>query len=194
MNNKLLIVYVVFLVFITTGRIFAAEEGMPQLNPEFWISQIFWLIIIFISLYTILSKLILPKISEVLETRKSQILSNLDDAEKFKKESELNLKKYETILNNVKNQSNLILSNTRKNINEDINNKKEQLEKNIKKEIKKVEADIKVFKENAITNINKIAIETSSNLIKNIINVDVNKSNVSAIVEDISKKQTKKYI
>ena len=194
MNNKLLIVYVVFLVFITTGRIFAAEEGMPQLNPEFWISQISWLIIIFISLYTILSKLILPKISEVLETRKSQILSNLDDAEKFKKESELNLKKYETILNNVKNQSNLILSNTRKNINEDINNKKEQLEKNIKKEIKKVEADIKVFKENAITNINKIAIETSSNLIKNIINVDVNKSNVSAIVEDISKKQTKKYI
>ncbi len=194
MKIKLLIAYIVFLVFTNSGRISAAEDGMPQLNPEFWISQIFWLTIIFIILYTILSKLILPKISEVLENRKSQILNNLDDAEKFKKESDLNLKKYETILNNAKNESNLILSNARKKINEDINYKKEQLEKDIEKEVKKVEADIKSFKENAIISINKIAIETSSNLIKNIINVDVNKSNVSAIVEDVSKKQIKKYI
>ena len=192
MINKL-IVYITLVVFFTIGRVFAAEEGMPQLNPEFWFSQIFWLIIIFVSLYIILSKLILPKISDVIESRKSQILNNLDNAEKFKKESDLNLKKYEIILNDAKNQSNLILSNTRKKINEDINNKKVQLEEDIDKEVKKVELDIKTFKENALVNINKIAIETSLNLIKNIIGVEVNKSNVSAIVEDITKKQFKKY-
>ena len=48
--------------------------GMPQLDPEFWFSQIFWLVITFGILYLVLSKLILPKISENLETRKSQIL------------------------------------------------------------------------------------------------------------------------
>ena len=46
--------------------------GMPQLNPEFWISQIFWLILTFGILFIVLSKLILPKISESLEKRKSQ--------------------------------------------------------------------------------------------------------------------------
>ena len=52
---------------------FAAESGgMPQLNPEFWVSQIFWLIITFGILYLVLSKLILPKISINLELRKSQ--------------------------------------------------------------------------------------------------------------------------
>ena len=57
---------------------FAAESGgMPQLNPEFWVSQIFWLIITFGVLYVVLSKLILPKISANLETRKSQILENI---------------------------------------------------------------------------------------------------------------------
>ena len=43
---------------------------MPQLNPEFWISQIFWLILTFGILFIILSKFILPKISKNLELRK----------------------------------------------------------------------------------------------------------------------------
>jgi len=65
---------------------FAAESGgMPQLNPEFWVSQIFWLIITFGILYVVLSKLILPKISANLETRKSQILENIEAAEKTKR-------------------------------------------------------------------------------------------------------------
>ena len=50
---------------------------MPQLNPEFWVSQIFWLTLIFGSLYILLSKFILPKISNNLETRKSQIVETL---------------------------------------------------------------------------------------------------------------------
>ena len=193
MINKLT-VYIASIFFFANSSVFAAEEGMPQLNPEFWFSQIFWLTIIFIILYTILSKLILPKISNVLETRKSQILDNLDNAEKYKKESDLNLKKYESILNDAKNESNLILSNARKKINEDIDIKKNQLEEDIEKEIQKVELDIKLFKENSLNNINKIAVETSSSLIKSIIGAEVNKSNVSAIVEDITKKQLKKYI
>ena len=69
---------------------FAAESGgMPQLNPEFWISQIFWLTITFGILYVVLSKLILPKISANLETRKSQIVENIEAAEKQREQSEL---------------------------------------------------------------------------------------------------------
>ena len=55
---------------------------MPQLNPEFWFSQIFWLIIAFGFLFIVLSKLILPKISENLEARKSQILENIERCRK----------------------------------------------------------------------------------------------------------------
>ena len=43
-----------FLIFLIStpllwGNLFAAEAGMPQLNPEYWASQAFWLIIIFLS-------------------------------------------------------------------------------------------------------------------------------------------------
>ena len=71
---------------------------MPQLNPEFWISQIFWLIITFGFLFIILSKLILPKISNNLEARKSQILENIETAEKQRIESENKIKEYEKII------------------------------------------------------------------------------------------------
>ena len=71
---KTLVVY-----FLLVNFIQAAETGgMPQLDPEFWFSQIFWLVITFGILYLVLSKIILPKISDNLETRKSQVLDNLD--------------------------------------------------------------------------------------------------------------------
>ena len=41
--------------------------------------------------------------------------------------------------------------------------------------------------------IRKIAIETSSDIVKQLINVDVNSSSISAIVEDLSKKNKDKY-
>ena len=181
-----------FILLITES--FAAEEGMPQLNPEYWISQIFWLIIIFASLYMALSKIILPKISKNLETRKSQILDHLDQAEKFKERTEKKIKEYEKILNESKKDAKIIMSESRKLINQNINKKKDHLKSEIEKEIQKTEDEIKLLKINSINNINKIAIETSSNIVKSIINIDLNKSNASAIVEDISKKNIKEYL
>jgi len=45
-----------------------------------------------------------------------------------------------------------------------------------------------------LLNISKIASETSAELIKNIINSEVNKSNVVAVVDDIIKKNKEKYL
>ena len=52
----------IFLSFLFLVETFAAESGgMPQLNPEFWFSQIFWLIVTFGIMFILLSKLVLPK-------------------------------------------------------------------------------------------------------------------------------------
>ena len=64
--------YLKFIGFFTflSSNCFAADEGMPQLNPDYWVSQIFWVMLIFGMLYIILWKAILPKINENLENRK----------------------------------------------------------------------------------------------------------------------------
>ena len=93
----------IFLSFLFLEEAFASESGgMPQLNPEFWISQIFWLVLTFGTLYLVLSKLILPKISANLEKRKSQILENIEAAEKSREESEEKIKEYNKIVQDSK--------------------------------------------------------------------------------------------
>ena len=180
--------YLIIFSFLFYGKASASEEGMPQLNPEFWISQIFWLTLIFGSLYILLAKMILPKISNNLEARKSQIAENIESAEKQREESDQKLKDYEKIINDTKIEAKNIFNQTREKILKDINKKKEDLEKEIDAEIKKAENEIFDLKKKSPEKVNRIAIETSSDLIKQIIGAEVNKSNISAIIEDVSKK------
>ena len=70
----------------------------------------------------------------------------------------------------------------------DINSKKEILDKQIDEEINKAEKEIEILKKGAPEKINKIAIETSSDLVKKLIGAEVNNSSISAIVDDLSKK------
>jgi F-type H+-transporting ATPase subunit b len=185
--------YLILFSFLFYKEAFASNEGMPQLNPEFWISQIFWLTLVFGTLYILLSKFILPKISNNLETRKSQIVENIEAAEKQREGSDQKIKDYKNIINEAKIEAKNIFNQAREKILKDINNKKESLKKEIDEEVKKAETEILDLKNKSPEKINKIAIETSADLIKQIIGAEVNNSNISAIVEDISKKNEEKY-
>ena len=185
--------HLIFLNFLFIGLVESSESGgMPQLNPEFWFSQIFWLIIAFGLLFIVLSKLILPKISENLEARKSQILENIEAAEKQRETSENKIKEYEKIIIDSKNEAKNYFSKAREKILKDIDKKRETLKNEINKEIKKTEKEITDLKNKSPEKINKIAIETSSNLVKQLIGVEVNNSSISAIVEDVSGKVKEK--
>ena len=184
----------IFFNFFFLKEVFAAESGgMPQLNPEFWVSQIFWLIITFGILYIVLSKFILPKISSNLELRKSQIQENIETAEKQREMSEVKLKEYDEIILKSKLDAKNIFKNAREKIIKDINLKKETLDKQIDEEISNAEEEIKTLKKDATNKINKIAIETSSDLLKKLIGTEINNSSISAIVDDLSKKNKDKY-
>ena len=184
----------IFFSFLFSLEAFAAESGgMPQLNPEFWISQIFWLTLTFGILYIVLSKLILPKISDNLESRKSQILENIEAAEKQRQNSEEKLKEYEEIVSKSKMEAKNIFNQAREKALKDISAKKDVLDKQIDDEIGKAEQEIKELQKSAPDKINKIAIETSSELIQKLIGAEVNNSSISAIVDDLSRRSRDKY-
>ena len=184
----------IFFNFFFLKDVFGAESGgMPQLNPEFWVSQIFWLTLTFGILYIVLSKLILPKISANLELRKSQIQENIEAAEKQRESSDAKLKEYDNIILKSKLEAKNIFRYAREKIIKDINSKKETLDKQIDEEIKKAEQEIGVLKKDAPEKISKIAIETSAQLVKKLIGAEMNNSSISAIVNDLSKKNGDKY-
>ena len=191
---KKVIFQLIIFSFLSIKKVFAAENGgMPQLNPEFWVSQIFWLTLTFGILYVILSKLILPKINANLESRKSQISDNIEAADKSREESEAKLKEFEEIISKSKNEAKNIYNQAREKVLKDIKAKSEVLDKQIDDEIKKAEDEINHLKKEAPTKINKIAIETASELTQKLIGAEVNNSSITAIVDDLSKRGGDKY-
>ena len=187
---------IIIISFLLTNLVESAESGgMPQLNTKFWFSQIFWLILTFGILFVVLSKLILPKISKNLEIRKSQILENIETAENQRQESENKIKEYEKIVLESKIEAKNYFNKAREKVLKDIDKKRKVLEINVNEEISKVEKEIAELKNKSSETINKIAIETSSDIVKELIGVQVNSSSISATVEDISKKvKEKNYV
>jgi len=176
---------------IFSSKSLGAEEGMPQLNPEFWFSQTFWLVLVFAILYLIIWKRILPKITDNLENRKKTISSDLEEAQNLKKLAEERYKEYKKLINDAKNEAGKIISEGKLKLDQDLSNKKTEIQKAIDKEINEAEKEIKNFKKKSSESVSKISKEISSEVIKKILNTEINESNLSAIVEEVSRKRLK---
>ena len=174
--------------------LFAAEAGMPQLDPKYWASQAFWLILVFTILYVSIAKFYLPKIKNNLDNRENKIKNDLDDANKFKELSESKLKEYEKILEDAKKEVIKIHIDSKNILDKDIQTKKEAVEKDIEKEIVKAQKEIIDLKKNSISDIQKISENIASNIIEKISGDKLNESSIKAAVEETSKKNLGKYL
>ena len=174
--------------------LFAAEAGMPQLDPTYWASQGFWLILIFTVLYISISKFYLPKIKNNLDNRENKIKEDLDNANKFKEQSEVKRDEYEAILEKARKEVSKIYLESKKILDKDIQSKKNLIEKEIEEEILKAQKEILVIKKNSISSIQKISENIASNIIESISGDKLNESSIKAVVEDISKKNIGKYL
>ena len=174
--------------------LYAAEAGMPQLDPKYWASQAFWLILVFIILYISISKFYLPKIKDNLDNRENKIKEDLENASKFKEQSEAKFKEYEVILKNARKEISKIHFDSKTILDKDIRTKKEEMEKEIEKEILKAQKQIIDQKKNSIISIQNISKEIASNIIENISGDKLNESSIKATVDEVTKKNIGKHL
>jgi len=175
-------------------NLFAAEAGMPQLDPTYWASQAFWLILVFVILYISISKFYLPKIKSNLVNRENKISKDLEDANDFKEKSDSKIKEYEIILENAKREVSKIHFESKNNLDKNIQLKKEEMEKEIEKEILKAQKEISDLKKSSISSIQNISKNIASDIIQNISGDKLNESSIKAAVEEISKKNISRYL
>ena len=188
--------YLALILVLSTicTNLFTAEAGMPQLDPKYWASQAFWLILVFSILYVSIAKFYLPKIKKNLDDRESKIKEDLDEANNMKNLSEKKLEEYNIILENSKKEVTKILLESKNILNKDIKNKKDSMEKEIENEISKAQKEILEMKKNSISSISNISQEIASNIIERISGNKLNESSIKAVIEDISKKNIGKYL
>ena len=188
--------YLALILVLSTFNtdLLSAEAGMPQLDPKYWASQAFWLILVFSILYISIAKFYLPKIKGNLDDRENKIKEDLDEANNLKNLSEKKLKEYESILENSKKEVAKILLESKNTLNKDIQNKKDSMEKEIENEVSKAQKEIIEIKKSSISSINNISQEITSNIIERISGNKLNESSIKAVIEDISKKNIGKYL
>ena len=83
---------------------------MPQFEPDFFSSLIFWEVLSFAILFFVLYKYAFPGILSALEERENKIKDSLDQAEHHRSEAERKLKEYEAKLNNAAKEAEGILA------------------------------------------------------------------------------------
>ena len=183
-----------FFFMIFGKNLLAAEAGMPQLDPKFWASQAFWLILIFTLLYLSISKFFVPKIRNSIDVRNSKIKDDLDEAKHLKDMSEKKLKEYESLIVNAKREVQKIYTDSKKKLNNDIQNKKKSVEKEIDDAVEKAQSEINNLKKNSIDDILKISEKMTATVIEEISGDKLNESSIKATISEVSKKKISNYL
>ena len=188
--------YLSLILVLTTIKtdLFAAGAGMPQLDPTYWASQAFWLILVFSILYISIAKFYLPKIKKNLDNRENKIKEDLDEANNLTALSEKKLKEYELTLEGSRKEVAKILLESKNQLEKDIQSKKEAVEKEIQIEILKAQKEIKDLKKNSINSINAISQEITSNIIEKMSGDKLNESSIKAAIDEVAKKNIGKYL
>lgn len=186
------LIIIVFTLTITQN-LGAAEAGMPQLDPKYWASQAFWLILIFTLLYLSLSNLFIPKIKSGIDDRENKIKNDLDEAQELKELAETKLKEYEETIENGKKEVQKILIENKKKLKREIENKKKKFDKEIELEVENAQKEIKNFKKDSLNNISLISEEITSKIIEDISGEIFNLSSIKAAIKESSKTNLDNY-
>ena len=110
---------------------------MPQLEITTYPSQIFWLVISFLLLYLIMSRIIIPRISSVIKSRETEIKNNIHISEQMYKDTEIINDEYEETKKNIENEARQIINHLKETTNKKITKSTELLKKRLKQLIKK---------------------------------------------------------
>ena len=182
-------IFTLIALILGQSRIIAAEAGMPQLNPKYWLSQSFWLVVIFITLYVLVAKFFIPKIKLSIGDRERKIKDDLDEANKLKKISEDKIAEYEKLILENKNKLIKISNDTKKKLDLDIQKKRKAIETQIQNELDKAQIEINNLKKESLTSIEQVAEDIASKVVEDLTNEKINQSSVKAIVSSTSKKR-----
>ena len=164
-----------------------AEGGLPQLNPEHFAGQVFWLAITFGLLFVLLSRVTLPKIAGALGDRKTRIDSDLAAAEQSKKDASAALAAYEAALTQARGRALAHADENRKRIVGEIEAMKNAADAKAQEAMSKAEARIAAERARAEGNIRSAAAEAAASIVERLLGVAVSGDEAAKAVDAVKK-------
>jgi F-type H+-transporting ATPase subunit b len=143
----------------------AAPTVFPPFNPATFASQMLWFAITFAALYFLLSRVAIPQIGGILESRRLRIEGDLKEADRLRLETERASAAYEQALAEARANAHAIAEETRQGIRTDIEGKRAKVEADLSGKMAEAEARIAGTKTAALSNVQQIAADTAVALV-----------------------------
>jgi F-type H+-transporting ATPase subunit b len=164
------------------------KPQFPPFNKETFPSQLLWLVVFFVLLYVIISKLAIPRIGGIVEARRGRIDGDLAEANRLKTQSDEALKAYEKSLADARGRAQALASETRDRLNAEADASRKALESKLNAKLAEAEKTIATTKTAAMSNVKGIAVDTASAIVQRLIGAAPSGSAVEAAVTDALKR------
>jgi F-type H+-transporting ATPase subunit b len=155
---------------------------MPQLNPLDWAPQLIWLVITFGILYLLMKRVALPKIGSVIEMRQGRIAGDLEAADKLRRETQEAIAAYEQALAEAKARAHGIAQEARNRLKDEVGAERAALERDLSAKSAEAEAQIHQAKVSALKEVNAVASDTATEIVRRLIGIAPTKPEASAAV------------
>jgi F-type H+-transporting ATPase subunit b len=169
----------------TTAHTEADAHGraFPPFQKETFASQLVSLLIAFVALYLIVSRIALPRVGSLLDERQNAIEGDLAEAQKLKDESDSALKAYERELAAARARAQAIGSETREKLNATSAAERKTLEQQLSVKLAEAEKTIASTREAAMRNVRGIAAEAAGAIVQRLTGVLPNGKSVEHAVD-----------
>ena len=165
----------------------AAEGGhkapFPPFQKDTFASQLVSLLVAFVALYLIVSRIALPRVGGVIDARQNAIEGDLNAAQKLKDESDAALKAYESELAAARSRAQAIGAETREKLNAASEAERKTLEQQLSVKLAEAEKTIAATRETAMSNVRGIAAEAASAIVQRLIGLAPDGKSVDSAVD-----------
>jgi F-type H+-transporting ATPase subunit b len=169
----------------TTAHTEADAHGraFPPFQKDTFASQLVSLLIAFVALYLIVSRIALPRVGGLLDERQNAIESDLAEAQKLKDASDAALKAYESELAAARSRAQAISAETREKLNAASDAERRRLEERLAHKLVEAEKTIAATREAAMRNVRGIAAEAAAAIVQRLAGIAPDRKSIERAVD-----------
>lgn len=154
--------------------------GMPQLNASTFPSQIFWLVIAFVTLYYLMRRKALPRVAEILEARQDRIAADLDRAARLRDEAEQAQRQQEEVVAQAHARALEQMKAVQDRVSGEIAQRQAELDADLNRQLAEAEASVNAAREQALGELQNVAAEVAQAAVERLAGLKVSEAEARA--------------
>ena len=165
----------------------AAEQGggggLPQFEFEYWGGQIVWLLLIFIVLYTLMSRVFIPRLRRVQDTRAQTIASAVAEARRVQDEADAQAAAARAEIDPARTRARSVAAEAKAKANAEFAARQAEADARIAEEVAAAETRIRGLRDSAMASVGDIAVETAGAMVQRLTGTAVSAADLRAAIK-----------